>query len=185
MAVIASKHEPRCKLCSHPQRPEIDRLLEMRSKRQTVDGVRVNAEYVIERLREMEVDNPTEDNIKDHWRKHCTVTTDGSIEAQQQAAANEILKILAQGGSVDINSDLDKLWAIGRAEIEARVSRGERSGITPDIMLRIAQEKTRRQHNETQDELLKALTGGIAAAITAPPKQIDGAEVVEVEAVEA
>lgn len=187
MAVLAIKTEPKCKLCTHPNRPEVDALIERRSNREELeDGTRVNLEYVLARFRELGVDNPTEENIKNHWQKHCQKTTSGTVIATQDAAAEKLLAIMRGDIVVDVNADLDRLWAIGLAEIEARLSRGEKSGITPDVLLRVAQEKTRRAHNETQSELLTALTGGIAGALSgrAAARQISDASVVDAEAVE-
>jgi len=51
-------------------------------------------------------------------------------------------------------------------------------------MMKAADALTRRQHNETQHQLLTELTGGLSAALGAAraPKQIE-AEVVEAEVV--
>lgn len=196
MAVLAIKHEPKCKLCQHPQRSQIDTLLELRSALQNdAEGNRVNSDYVIEKLVGMGVINPTLDNLKNHWRRHCEVTTEEAVVKGQVMAAQRMLDILSGAYTVDLNAELDKLWAIGIAEIEGRIAAGEKSGITPDILMRIAQEKTRRSHNESQDELLKALAGGIAAvapalagairpALPEGPRVIGEAHVIEADAVE-
>lgn len=185
MAVLAIKTETKCKLCVHTHRPEIDAWIERRSNREVdTDGVRINLEYVLEKMRGLGVENPTEENVKNHWQKHCARTADTTVVATKTAAAEALIKILSGEVTVDVNRDLDRLWAIGLAEIEARIAAGERSGITPDVLLRVAQEKTRRAHNETQADLLTALTGGIAAAFR-PVKEIDAAEVIDVEIEEA
>jgi len=184
MAVLAIKTEPKCKLCTHPARAEIDALIERRSNREELeDGTRINIGYVIERLREFGVLNPNEENVKNHWQKHCTKTSSTTVVATQTAAAEKLIEILSGKVVVDVNADLDRLWAIGLAEIEARIAAGERSGITPDVLLRVAQEKTRRAHNETQSELLNMLGNGLVNAFRPPPKQIDDA-VIDVAAIE-
>jgi len=186
MAVLALKTEPKCKLCTHPARAEIDALIERRSNRETMeDGTRVNIEYIIAEFEKMGVVNPTGDNVKNHWLKHCSRTSETTVVATQKAASEALIKILSGEVTVDVNRDLDRLWAIGLAEIEARIATGERSGITPDVLLRVAQEKTRRAHNETQSELLNMLGTGLAAAFKPAAKQIEeatiDAEIIEIE----
>jgi hypothetical protein len=189
MAVLPIKHEPKCKLCSHDRRPDIDAILELRSNLGVDDGGnRVNLVYVLERFAEWGVVNPTADNVKNHWRKHCQVINSEAMEAAQSAALVELERMDREGVHVDVNRDLDWMWGIGLAEIRGRVARGEKSGITPDMLMKVAAEKTRRQHNESQDELLKALTGGVAEAFTqlgrgpkALPIPVEVIEAVEVE----
>lgn len=184
MAVLVIKSEPKCKLCQHPRRVEIDELLELRADRaRDKDGNFTHTtDQVIAMLRaDFEVENPTLDNLKIHWRKHCARTQATTAVAAQEAAADKLIQILTGEVKVDVDTDLDRLWAIGLAEIEARISRGERSGITPDLMVRIAQEKGRRQHNEVTHELLTALTGGIGQALGQGVKQIGRAEVVDAD----
>lgn len=170
MAVLASRSESKCKLCQHPQRADIDALLERRSNKESDEaGNRINATYVLRTLGEWGVTNPTEDNIKIHWRRHCEKIQSETLEAVQHAALQKLEEMERDGVHIDVNQDLDWLWAIGLAEIRERIARGEKSGITPDLLMKVAAEKTRRQHNESQDELLRALTGGIAGALAATP----------------
>ena len=186
MAVLASRSEPRCKLCQHPRRAEIDALLERRSNKEKDEaGNRINLEYVLRTFGEWGVQNPNEDNIKIHWRKHCERIQSEALEAVQHAALQKLEEMERDGVVIDINRDLDWLWAIGLAEIRERIARGEKSGITPDLLMKIAGEKTRRQHNETQDELLRALAGGIAGALAAnQPVQLGRTADLELPAVE-
>jgi hypothetical protein len=169
VAVIASKTEPKCKLCQHPQRTEIDALLEQRSSRATDEnGVQVNGDYVLARLGEMGVSNPTRENLSVHWRKHCERVTGSKgdqLEEEQAKALDELIAILDSDEYPEtMDGHLQKLWDLGLAEVKRRIMRGDSSGITLDQMRWIAGERTRRQHNESQSDLLAALTGGIAIA---------------------
>lgn len=189
MAVLATKTEPKCKLCSHPNRPEIDVLLEKRSKGETDDkGRRFNGEYVLEILATWGVKNPTLENIKTHFGKHCEVVSATTAEEAEKALSDlnqGMLAVLDESdGSVD--SDLRAIFKLGLMQIRGRVLRGESPGVTVDHSMKAAAELTKRQHNEAGRELLGALVGGIASAIAKPkePKQIGRAEVIDAEAVE-
>jgi hypothetical protein len=193
VAVLAIKNEPKCKLCQSPRRAEVDVLLERRSNLET-DGIgkRINLAYVLAAFAEWGVTNPTEENVKTHWRKHCEKIESGVVEQMQTAALQALDRMERDGVVVNVNEDLDWLWAIGIAEIRERVARGDRSGITPDLLLKVAAEKTRRQHNESQEELLRSLAGGMAQALgerrvalgrpEALPEVVEDAEFAEVPA---
>lgn len=190
MAVLPIKTEKRCKLCSHPNRPDIDVLLEKRSNGESDEnGRRFNEEYVKEILSGWGVENPTLDNLKNHWKKHCQVVS--SEEAEEAAAelndlSKEMLAVLEESdGSLD--GDLRAVFRIGIGRIKGRILRGEDPGVTLDHALKASAELTKRSHNEAQRELLGTLAGGLAAALAPPvqPRQISGAEVIDVEAVEA
>lgn len=189
MAVLPIKTEPKCKLCSHPNRAEIDVLLEKRSKGETDDqGRRFNAQYVMEILAEWGVKNPTVENLKGHWKNHCEVVSAATAEEHEKALSDlqkKMLEILdASDGSVD--ADLLAMFKLSKESIRGRILRGENIGLTPDHMQKFAAELTKRQHNEAGRELLGALVGGITQSLAAPkqPKQIEGAEVIDQEAVE-
>jgi len=178
VAVLAIKSEQRCKLCSHVRRTDIDALLERRSNlEEDSAGNRINAVYVIAQLRDWGVVNPTEENLKSHWRKHCEKITGTDVELVQTAALEAVAQ-MREGSHPDINFDLDMLWKIGVAEIMDRVARGLPSGLSPDLVLKIAAEKGRRQHNETQDELMRTLVGGVGLALS-QRQQVELPEVVE------
>lgn len=187
MAVLPLKSEPKCKICSSPHRVELDDLLEIRSKRGDLDGQRVNEAFVVEKMIGFGIPNPNSDNIRVHWRKHCRVIEDEVVEQAQAALVVRLQEMQENGVEVDINKDLDLMWAIGMTELQERIARGDRSGISPEMLLKIAAEKTRRSHNETQDKLMGVLAGGIAHAISGGknvielPKHVQDAEIITVE----
>jgi len=141
-------------------------------------GNRINFAYVKKLVEEWGVVNLTEENVKGHWKLHCRVTTSEAVEAEQDAAYERMIQILRGEFEVDVNTDLDRIWAMGMARLESRIARGEDPGITPDLMMKVAAEKTRRQHSETQDELIRMLTGGIQRHIGGGAKSIGEADVV-------
>ena len=189
MAVLALKTEPKCKLCSHPNRAEIDVLLEKRSKGEFDDkGRRFNADYVLEILGGWGVVNPTLENLKNHWKKHCELVSAEEAEqvASQLSELNaEMLAILDESdGTVD--ADLRAMFKLGMKRIRGKILSGNDPGVTPEMSLKAAGELTKRAHNESTRELLGTLAGGLALALAQPqqPKQIEGAEVIDVEPVE-
>lgn len=192
MAVLALKTEPRCKICRSAHREEIDALLERRSKLESdADGKRINLQYVLARLTELGVPNPNEENIKSHWgrQKHSFIISEA--EEKEQATALDDLKsemlatLDASDGTVD--GDLRAIFKLGMHRIRGRIMRGEDPGVSVEHALKASAELTKRRDNEVKQELLGALTAGIVKSIApaSPPKQIEGAEVIEGEAVEA
>lgn len=187
MSVIAIKTEPKCKLCRHEKRAEIDAILELRSNLtrgpETEDGKKGELLWplsrVLEQLAEWEVPNPTEENVKGHWRKHCQVTTSKAVAEAQEVSDEEIERILAGGAHADVDDSLRLVVSLWQAQVRQRAARGEAINISTQDMMKAAAELTRRQHNETQAELMSTFTQGLGLALGAQPKQIEGAEVVE------
>lgn len=189
MAVLAIKTEPKCKLCRHPNRAEIDTLLERRSKgERDENGRRFNAEYVCEILGTWGVANPNLENLRSHWKKHCEIVSAEEAEevATQLTELNqEMLAILDESdGTVD--ADLKAIFKLGMKRLRGRVLRGEDPGVSLDHQLKASAELTKRAHNESTRELLGQLGMGVALALSRPqqPRQIEGAEVIDAELVE-
>lgn len=169
MAVIALKTEGRCKLCQHPQRTDIDALLEKRSQRAKDDnGVLINGDYVKTQLAAWGVENPTTENITVHWRKHCQRVAGAAgemVDAEQAKALEELLAILDSDRYPETTEGkLQQLFDLGMAEVVLRVRRGDRSGITLDQLRWISAELGRRKGAEAQQDLLAALGAGLAQA---------------------
>lgn len=164
MAVIAIESQQRCKLCKHAERTAIDALLERRSKLESDgDGKRINLEYVLARFAEWGVENPTGENVKNHWKKHCEVVSEEEAEARVDAAADAIQQILADPDApIDVEGSLRRIIALGMAELEQRVKSGLRTGVTIDHIMKASDALARRGQNEAQAELLKAIGGGVA-----------------------
>lgn len=170
MPVIASKTEGRCKLCQSPHRSRIDELLYKRSRReQDAHGQQVNEQYVIRQLREWGVPNPTPDNLKVHWRKHCEVVASEELDVRQEAADAVTLAIRAGDQSVIVGPDeaLDWIVTQGMAEARARVALDGKAGITVDQTLKAIDSQTKRRSNEAQRDALDALGRGLGAVFGA------------------
>lgn len=192
MAVQAIKSEQKCKLCRHDRRAEIDVLLEQRSLRQkTEDGQVVNLAYVLEQLASFGVANPTAENVKTHWKKHCRQISDAKAE-EEQARRDELIEKILSGEIpyADIDESMRLMFTLGVEEIKERARRGERTGITIDHLDKFANTLTKRRHNEKTEEMMQALGGAVAMAIggaratgelpAAHPDEVDGAgELVE------
>lgn len=198
MAVFASKTEPKCKLCRSDKRPEIDTILELRSDLtrgpDTADGKKGEllwtAAKVLAQLAEWGIVNPTEENIKTHWKKHCSRVRSDVLEAAQNATLVKIEELRNGGQHADVDDNLRLVGTLWREQIMARIARGEEVQISHQDMLKAAAELTRRAHSETQHELLTEFVGGMGRAMEAiagghpAVKQIEGAEVIEGELVE-
>lgn len=189
MAVLQTKTVASCKICSSDHRAEIEALLELRSLRKLdADGKRVNAEYIYAAMREWGIENPNLENLKTHWRKHCEIVSNEEAEQVEQALSelNAGMLELIDGADGTVDGDLLTIFKLGMKRIRGRVLRGEDPGVSVDQAMKAAAELTKRSHNEAQRGLLEALGGGIMVALSQPhsPRQIEGAEVVEGEAVE-
>jgi hypothetical protein len=191
MGVIARIHEPRCKICSHPRRVEIDALLEKRSQRirdPETKKLLYSRDIVIKTLLEWGITNPTPDNVDRHWQKHCEVVSDAeatSLQDALNAASQEMLDIInARDGSVE--GDLHAIRAMSMARLRQKALRNEDVGVTVDMGLKATTELTRRASSEAARDLLSTLAGGISKALGGPGrKEIADAEVVlEIEAAE-
>lgn len=181
MAVRATKTEPKCKLCRHEKRDEIDAILELRSKL-TRDPVTKEliwtAPKVLAQLAEWGVENPTEENIKTHWKRHCEVVSEESAAADDAAALEAFKKLLTgEAGHADADEMLRLVVSIWGAKVAEQIARGEVPNITTEQMLKAQAELTRRSTSETQHQLLTMFAQGMTQAA-----QLKGGEQVQLEA---
>lgn len=185
---VAAKTELKCKLCRHANRREIDDLLLKRSRREKDEGGRlINLEYVLAALRGLGVQNPTEDNIKNHWRKHVQVVSAEVVEKQEENRRSAV----ADDSPVDVDAVLDRIVKAGMSDLETLMAETEKSGVTVDQVLKATQIKTQRKQDEAAKKLIGGLAGAIGGAIAGrmlapqePRKQLDDPDVIEGEVVE-
>jgi hypothetical protein len=189
--VQAIKSEGRCKLCKHPQRAEIDQLLLWRSLREkTADGTAINLGYVLAWLADAGVENPTEENVKGHWKNHCRTVQEQ--EAEEQAADfHEKYEQYLRGEFEfeDVDEGLRFLWSMYVRDQKKRAAQGEPLGLTHDHAVKLADSMTKRKSAEATQTLLGALGGAIAASAQkalgaeqpALPEAIQEAEYEEVD----
>lgn len=172
MAVLQTVSNGRCKICQSPERHKIEAMLEHRHhRRKDLEGNRINSAYVIKRMAAWGIQNPNEDNINTHQSKHMKFVEDNKKLSMVSNGRQTTAKLNAGAPHVDVDENLRWIISVGRSEIEERMIRGDKSGITTDHMLKATAELTRRQHNEAQHELLGALVGGIGHAIGAVPQK--------------
>ena len=189
MAVLQTKSNGRCKICSHPDRRKIETLLEHRHhRRKDTTGARINSQYVLAKMAEFGIQNPTIENITLHQSRHIEFVEDSAKLHKLDSGRRTHAKLRDGAPHVDIDENLRWMISVGRAEIEDRMIRGEKSGITTDHILKATDALTRRQHNEAQHELLGALVGGIGHAIGAVPAKalnpVPDGIVLDMEAIE-
>lgn len=195
MAVLAIKTEPKCKLCKSAVRPQIDALLEKRSRREEdAGGNRINEEYVLTTLAEWGVENPTAENIKNHWKKHCEVV-DGSliedadrVKAEQADARIKVVDRVLGADWREVTPSPEQILELERAlfpfDVEVRILSGQPLGITFDTVHRGIDSSTRRRQEENTGKLIGALGQGIAAALGQKSEQPAIEAPVDSEAVE-
>lgn len=191
MIVQAIKSEARCKLCKHAARQQIDDLLLKRSLREkTEDGKPINLEYVLAMFASFGVENPTEENVKVHWRKHCRTVEEAEAEAQEEDFRQKFEAY--QRGEFefeDVDDGLRFLWSMYVRDQKRRAAEGKDLGLTHDHAIKLADSMTKRKSAEATQELLGALGGAIAASAQkamgggapALPEAAEDAEFTEVE----
>lgn len=175
MAVVASRTVATCKICKSPHRQTVDALLERRSNREKG----VNEEYVKAQMLELGFVNPTTENLKTHWRKHCEVISDQQ-EEERGRVLDEALRRFAEGERISDDELLELIKFCGYYDLAKRVEAGEMTGVTIDQALKAVAEKTKRRHNEEAANLMRGVGGAIAAAFGGP-KPVAGATVLEIE----
>jgi hypothetical protein len=194
LAVREVKTEQRCKLCKHPKRSELDLLLLQRSQRATIDGQAINGDFVKAKFIELGVENPTHENLTSHWKNHCEVVSAEEEQAIDDAVESLLANVsIEELGRMTTAERLDLLEQQGYLELQARIKRTGKSGLTIDQLVRIAELKQRQKSNEEANRLMNALGAGVVAALQrptepralpAPAHPVLEAEVVREEVVE-
>jgi len=100
MPVKAARMEPRCKICSHDRRPEIDLILELRSVHGKLPNGKVATLTPVLQIlgSEFGIENPTKENIDTHWKKHCEV-----VETLDEATSD--MRLIAEAIASEIGDD--------------------------------------------------------------------------------
>jgi hypothetical protein len=182
VVAVAIKTELKCKICRHADRPLIDALLLKRSLRQKDDdGNPVNLRYVLDAMLDLGVENPTEENIKGHWKNHVELRDAEVVDKQTENRKGA----LDRGDPVDVDAILDKVIRAGESDLDTLYEETGKANVTVDQMLKAAQIKSSRKQDEKVQQLLGgavAAIGGAFKALAAPkePKQIES-EIVEGE----
>jgi len=186
--VIVVKTSPKCKLCQHPERQAIDAELELRSNlmgKADENGVVHNIEYVLGRFREIGVENPTADNIKNHWgneRKHSYPATveeaaqqaieEGELSEQQLEVVKRILPDWP-----DVTPTPEQILELQRAlfpyTVIQNIKNGKPLGITWDQVDRGINTATRRNSEEQAASLIGSLAGAIEESARTAGKAVD------------
>ena len=149
LAKIPSKTEPRCKICMHPKRLQIEQLLVMRARgeRYGPEQKKVTYPYVIELAQELWGLRLTEENIENHEARHFQVkkaikrakerVANASDKLQKEAVVAEILQEYGAEGAVD------QIWAMGLRNI----FEDDGASITVDHTLKALDMKLKRSQS--------------------------------------
>jgi hypothetical protein len=189
---IPAKNEPKCKLCRHDRREHIDQLLLARSMRQTdpATGQQINLQYVLDALRGLGVENPTEENIKVHFRRHVEVVDSAAADEMDKASEELFAELIEQAPAhltaANVAEWQIKLWM---ARELARLRSGEGPSITTDQAQQAQRILVQSRQNEAQEKLLGGMVGVLGAAlrdrkqIESKPLEIEAEPVEEAEVV--
>lgn len=190
LVIQSTTTEAKCKLCSHPERAKIDEAICQRSNRE------INGDALLERLAELDVANPTLDNVKNHLKRHCKLIEPDvadrearvktELEKTAMAMFEDALGEDWRDRPISAEALIDLQRRLYAHELELRIAEGLPSGITTDHVLKGVAEQTKRKQEEGLSELFKGVGRGVEAALknaTAQPALPVG-EVIEGRAVE-
>jgi hypothetical protein len=183
---IPAKNEPKCKFCVHPERERIDYLLLCRSKRQIdpASGQQMNGEYVRSALAALGVQNPTEDNMKNHFRKHVEVVK-ASLATDLERVESELYQELIDAAPAHLTATNVAEWQLKlwMARELARLRSGEGPSVTTDQAQNAQRILVQARSDEAQRTILGGLAGALGAAFKTLPegerKSLPSPEVIE------
>ena len=163
------KTEPKCKICKHPDRAEFDRMIyrqRLGRKRLDDSGKIIDVQYVLDFMASRGMGNAHVGNIRAHWGKHTDVPTVEQIEHTEKLVEGLMAKLTPEEiENMPRGQMLDLMMRQGVSEAAARLRVTGKSGITVEHVLKMAELQIREKGSEAQNEFLKALGGGIVAAI--------------------
>lgn len=166
--VIQKATEPKCKFCRSEFRDQIEQLLLARSlhEKDPATGQRINLQYVLDALRGLGIENPTEENCKNHWRKHVEVVDAGAAEKMEEAVAHEFAELIASA-PVDDDPVSNARWTmrLWRAGLLGRLRAGDLPTITNDQANAAGRLLVQARSNDAQEKLLGGLAGAIGGAL--------------------
>lgn len=186
MAVLPTKTEHRCKICRHPERFAIDALLELRSTRaRNPDGSTVNLAYVLEQMSALGVENPTAENVKLHWKNHCTYVRDEDVGVVDGVAGEieEMARSLGaefeEDGAANADTLPDRAIRVFDLYLTSELKRGRMPKITWDQVRAMIDTKTRRRQNERITDLLDlaAHASTVALGLYEQPAELGSEEI--------
>jgi hypothetical protein len=156
LAKIPSKTEPRCKICMHPKRLQIEQLLVMRARgeRYGPEQKKVTYPYVIELAQELWGLRLTEENIENHEARHFQVKK--AIKRAKEQVANASDKLVKQAVIAEILQELnaedvlDEVMAYGLKNLREE----EGASVTVDHLLKATDQKLRRTQSAQLAELV-------------------------------
>lgn len=187
LVIQASKTEPKCKLCTHPERAKIDEAICQRSNRE------INGDALIAKLGELQVENPTLDNVKNHLKRHCTLVEEktAAAEADVEVQLREIALQMFEDAlgedwreqPISAEALIDLQRRLYAHELSLRLAAGLPSGITTDHVLKGVAEQTKRKQEEGLSELFRGVGRGVEAALknATAPAALPAAEVIDAE----
>lgn len=190
LEIIAVRDEPRCRLC--PRRADFDPYLALYANSQPdpVTGKPLTWNR-LSQLAHTFVGEPVSIRAcRRHFDGHCRLAGEqekAEVEElvdEQTALVATFLERVKSGEKADPDDALDFVIALGISELEARLKREGKSGVSVDQMLKAVEAKTRRKTDESRQALLGALTGGLTQVFQSQPffaGEVEAEKVGEIE----
>lgn len=161
MPYLQTKTEPKCKLCTHPEREAAEAIIAQQQERKITQADCLAA------LAELGVENPTRDNIILHRKKHCQLVTAQEMEAHKKLMGEHESKALdmcdkqfGEGWQDRILTNdeyLTLLRIASQHDLVLKMQRGEKTGVTVDHGLKSVGEGTKRKQTEAESEMKLAM----------------------------
>jgi len=152
--VLHSKTEPKCKICMHPQRVAIERMLIDRSeRRQDEQGRNINADYIIEAAQREWDFHLTLENLDTHTKRHLryqaakarfTRGLERMGDKQMRAAA-----VAQVAEELQISDLLEQILAYGKQNLEET----DGAAIGPQELMKAIELKMKMQAAPAVNEL--------------------------------
>lgn len=109
--------------------------------------------------------------LRRHLTGHCRLVGEAEkaeveeLADEQTALVASFLERVKDGEQADPDDALDFVIALGVSELESRLRREGKSGVSVDQMLKAVEAKTRRKTNDAQQAPLGSLTLGIEMSV--------------------
>lgn len=184
LPAIRTKTEPRCKICLHPKRIEIEQMMVLQARKErneetghlwTIDDIQAYAlkhwDFVI-----------TDENYRNHIEKHFCIRE--SVQKAARMVAKQSDKLLQTTVLTEILADLqtdavlEEIIAFGVKNMRD----DEGASITPDLMLKAIQEKNKRREDDEFKDMLAL--GARAANIGLDVLEQQQGSLIDIEEVE-
>lgn len=165
--VLIRRHEGRCAVCKS-RAEEFNVWLARRLDGDTEGGKRITWDYLAETVAPILLGSKVDKrSLRRHFDNHCEVVSEekaeevAALDDEREGLVGSMLDRVKAGEKFDPDDALDFVIVLGVTELEARLKREGKAGVTVDQLVKAISEKTRRKSSDAQRELLGHLGGAI------------------------